>query len=64
MGIPSLIHVIGACTRTSLKAYILEATKAWNVQHEFSDLICDIVFIRHKITLSQGDATKANPSSF
>ena len=41
----------------SLKAYILQATKIWHVQHEFSDYICDIVFIRHKDNFLIRDAT-------
>ena len=37
-----------ALVGSDLKAYILEATRTLHLQHEFSDFICDIVFIRHK----------------
>ena len=48
-----------------LKAYILEATRAWHIQHEFFDCKCDIVCIwGTMITFSQGGAAKSNPSSF
>ena len=33
---------------SDLKDYILETTRTWHVQHEFSDCRCDIVFVRHK----------------
>ena len=37
-----------ALVASDLKAYILEATRTWHVQHEFSGCVCEIVFIRHK----------------
>ena len=39
-----VLPVVGS----DLKAFVLEAARTWHVQHEFSDCICDIVFIRHK----------------
>ena len=37
-----------ALVGSDLKAYTLEATRTWHFQHEFSDCICDVVFIRNK----------------
>ena len=37
-----------ASVGSDFKAYILEATGTWHVQHESFDCRCDIVSIRHK----------------
>ena len=47
-----------------LKAYILEATSTWHIQHELSDCICDIVSSDTEISFSQGDATKIKSKQF
>ena len=40
---------------SDLKAFILEVTKAWHVQHEFSDCRCDTVYIWYSdIFLTRG----------
>ena len=49
---------------SDLKGYILEATRTWYEQHEFSDCRCDIVFVRHKDNFLTRSAAKSNLSSF
>ena len=47
---------------SDLKAYILEATRAWHAQHEFADVIK--FSSDTEITFSQGLQQKSNLSSF
>ena len=49
---------------SDLKAYTLEATRTWHVQHEFSDFRCDIVFIRHKDNILTRGVTKIKSKQF
>ena len=49
---------------SDFKAYILEATRTWQVQHEFSDCRCDTVCIWYNDNfLTRGAEQKSNPSS-
>ena len=48
-----------------LRAYILETTRRWHIQHEFSDCRCDIVCIWYNDNfLTRGYRKKSNLNSF
>ena len=49
---------------SDLKAYILDATRAWHVQHEFSDCRCDIVCIWCNDKFLTGGAAKIKSKQF
>ena len=57
--------MILALVDSDLKTYVLEATRTWHVQHEFSNCVCDLVFIRHKDNfLTGGMKQTSNLCSF
>ena len=48
--LPNMNHIVshGLSAAGLRKAYILEATRTWHVQHEFSDCRCDMICFRYK----------------
>ena len=56
--------MVQALLGSDLKACMLEATRTWHVQHEFSDCRCDIVFIRYKDNFLTRGATKIKSTQF
>ena len=58
-----ILHVLDLLG-SDLKAYILEATRTWHVQHEFSNCRCDIVFVTHKDNFLRRGATKIKSEQF
>ena len=43
---------------------VLEATRTWYIQHEFSGYICDIICVWHNDKFFKGDAAKFKSKRF
>ena len=47
-----------------LKTYVLEATRTWYIEHEFSDCRCDIVCIWYNVKFLERGAAKFKSKQF